>query len=86
MFVGSMLESMNHFPSNTIRSSLMWPPSILRVFRQVAFELRQAGFLDGTTACQLKNDYGVVPGESLWKLCFSLFRQAGNTLPARLQT
>jgi hypothetical protein len=86
MFVGSMLEFVNHCPSNIVRSSLMWPPSILRVFRRVAFELRQAGFLDGTTACQLKNDYGVVPGGSSWKLCFFLFRHARSTLPARLQT
>jgi hypothetical protein len=74
MFLGLMLESVNHFPSNTVRSSLMWPPSILRVFQRVVFELQQAGFLDGTTAYQLKNDYGVVPGELSWKLCFSLFR------------
>jgi hypothetical protein len=87
MFVGSMFDSVNHFPSNIIRSSLMCPPSIEVSFEELHLSCgKRTWLLHGTTACQLKNDYGVVPGELSCKLYFSLFRQGGSTLPGRLQT
>jgi hypothetical protein len=52
----------------------MCPFIILRVVEAIAFELCQIPLLDGTTMCQLENDYVVVEGESLTKLLFSLFR------------
>jgi hypothetical protein len=40
----------------------MCPSIILRVMEEVAFELRQIRLLDGTTMCQLENDYAVAEG------------------------
>jgi hypothetical protein len=40
----------------------MCPSVILHVLQAVAFELCQSGLLDGTTGCQLKNDYAVCKG------------------------
>jgi hypothetical protein len=58
----------------------MYPSVILRVLQAVAFELCQTGLLDGTTGCQLKNNYAVVQRESSSKPPFYLFRQSESTL------